>query len=162
MSKKVPLKSFNDTHKSILHALAICQSLTIPHFSRLQFCCFSNLRRGLKELRTCRKQPLIKQKKQGMKGGGSRPAYHYLTPYGQARTATYFQLPIAFVKAPSYHPETANFEHRFQQLCFLVDLYGWTQKEGIQLEFFEHDFECSTGGKGIHHIERATRMQLPP
>ena len=54
-----------------------------------------------------------------------------------------------------------DYEHRYQQISFLVALYERAENNGIVISFFEQYFEWTRGGRGIHHLESLTRLYLP-
>ena len=66
------------------------------------------------------------------------------------------------IKSRGRHPQIGiDYEHRFQQISFLVALYKWARQSGIEVEFFEHYFEWTKGKRGIEQLESLTRLYLP-
>lgn len=54
-----------------------------------------------------------------------------------------------------------DYEHRFQQIEFLIQLYQWSEFSGNEIKLFEQYFEWTNGKKGIESLESKTRMYLP-
>lgn len=148
-------------HQKILRALAFCEFLTIPHFVRLNVCSEPYLRRKLRELQRKRPKPLIGCLQYGVRGGGKRPSYYYLTAYGRVRAAK-AGVPLERIKAPGKNPQIeTDYQHRTQQIDFLVNLLLRATAQGVQLNFFDHYFDRTKGSNRIQELTSQTRIQLP-
>ena len=125
-------------------------------------CSERHLRNKLKDLQGAWGSAMINYVKYGKEGGGSKPYYYYLTKYGKQISANVNGLRLAKIKSPSGHPKVdGDYEHRFQQISFLIALYEWAAYSGIEVECFEQYFEWTRGRKGIDKLESLTRLYLP-